>query len=139
MQHSLDHYRPWFYAAAAYNAVWGALTILFPRLLFDLIAMPPPNFLPLWQVVGMFVGVYAFGYFWAARHPERHPHLILIGFLGKLAGPVGFVYSALTGQLPLLFGLVNLTNDLIWLPVFFLYLRDSARLRGGWLALLRGE
>jgi len=52
---------------------------------------------------------------------------------------VGFVYAYLTGQLPLAFGLTNLANDLIWLPVFFLYLRDSARLRGGWGALLRGD
>jgi hypothetical protein len=139
MNQPLDRYRVWFYAAAIYNAVWGAQAILFPRLFFDLIGMPPPNVLPLWQVVGMFVGVYAPAYWWAARHPDRHPHIILIGFIGKAAGPVGFIYAYLTGQLPLAFGLTNLANDLIWLPVFLLYLRDSARLRGGWGALLLGE
>jgi len=135
----LQRYRGWFYAAAVYNFVWGALVILFPRLLFDLIHADPPNYLPLWLVVGMLVGVYAPAYYWAARYPERYPHLILIGFLGKLAGPVGFVYSAFTGQLPLAFGLTILTNDLVWWPSFALYLRDSARSRGGWLKLISGD
>jgi hypothetical protein len=87
----------------------------------------------------MFVWVYAPAYYWAARHPERYPQLILIGFLGKLAGPVGFVVSAFTGQLPLAFGLTILTNDLVWWPSFALYLRDAAQLRGGWVRLLSGD
>src|SRR5574341_1356642 len=135
---SLDRYKKWFYAAAIYNALWGALTILFPRLLFVLIAMPPPNNLPLWQVVGMLVGVYAPAYWWAARRPDRHAHIILIAFIGKAAGPIGFLYGYLTGQLPLAFGLVNLTNDLIWLPAFWLYLREAARLHGGWGEFVQG-
>ena len=35
--------------------------------------------------------------------------------------------------------LTIVANDLIWWPAFALYLRDSARLRGGWRAMLRGE
>lgn len=135
---SLDRYRPWFYAAAVYNLVWGAINILFPNLLFNLIRVAPPSVPPLWQVVGMFVLVYAPAS-WAARYPARHPHLILIGLLGKILGPVGFVFSALTGQLPLAFGLTILTNDLIWWPAFFSYVHEAARQHGGWATLLRGE
>ena len=69
----LQRYRGWFYAAAVYNFGWGTLVILFPRLLFDLLRIEPPNYLPLWQVVGMFVLVYAPAYFWAARFPDRYP------------------------------------------------------------------
>ena len=101
--------------------------------------MPPPNYLPLWQVVGMFVLVYTPAYWWAARHPARHHHLVLIGLLGKLLGPLGFVWSAALGQLPLAFGWTILANDLLWWPSFSLYLRDAARLHGGWRAMLRGE
>jgi hypothetical protein len=136
---SLARYRPWFYAAALYNLVWGSVNLLFPQFLFGLIGMPPPSYLPLWQVVGMFVLVYAPGYWWAARHPDRHRHLILIGLLGKLFGPIGFTWSVAGGQLPLAFGWTILTNDLIWWPAFGLYLRDAARAYGGWGALLRGE
>jgi hypothetical protein len=132
-------YRPWFYAAAVYNLVWGTLIVLFPRAFFDVLGMQPINYLPLWQVVGMFVLVYAPGYFWAARYPERHYHLILIGLLGKLFGPLGFVWSAATGSLPLVFGLTLLTNDLIWWPMFMLYLRDIGRQHGGWRNILLGD
>jgi hypothetical protein len=101
--------------------------------------MPPPNYPPLWQVVGMFVLVYAPAYWWAARYPARHRHLIVIGLLGKLLGPLGFVWSVAGGSLPLGFGWTLLTNDLFWWPAFVLYLRDAAHLSGGWVALLAGE
>ena len=136
---ALVRYRPWFYAAAVYNVVWGSVGVLFPGLFFRLIGIPAPNYLPLWQVVGMFVLVFAPGYWWAARYPERHPHLILIGLLGKVLGPLGFLWALAGGQLPLAFGWTILTNDLIWWPAFGLYLRQAARQRGGWGALLRGE
>jgi small multidrug resistance pump len=135
----LTRFRPWFYAAALYNLLWGALNVLFPGLFFDLIGMERPNYLPLWQVVGMFVLVYAPAYYWAGRFPNRHPHLILIGLLGKILGPLGFVWSAATSTLPLAFGLTILTNDLLWWPAFALYLHAAAQQRGGWLAFLRGE
>jgi len=138
-EHILNRYRPWFYAAATYNLLWGGINILFPGLLFDLIGTPPPNYPALWQVVGMFVLVFAPAYWWAGRFPERHPHLILIGLLGKVLGPVGFVWSALTGSLPLAFGWTILTNDLIWWLPFILYLRQVAGMRGGWRKLLAGE
>lgn len=132
-------YRPWLYAAAAYNLVWGTVVSLFPASLFSLIGVPPPNYLPLWQVVGMFVLVYAPAYWWAGRDPFRHRHLVLIGLLGKVLGPAGFLWALVTQGLPLAFGWTILTNDLIWWPAFTLFLRDAARQGGGWRALLRGE
>lgn len=135
----LARYRPWFYAAAIYNLLWGSINVLFPFLFFNLIGMTHPIPAALWQVVGMFVLVYAPAYWWAARYPGRHRHLILIGFLGKILGPIGFIWAVGNQQLPLAFGWTILTNDLLWWPAFYLYLRDTARLYGGWVALLRGE
>jgi hypothetical protein len=123
----LSRYRPWFYAAALYNLLWGTFNLLFPHLYFDWIGIPRPNYLPLWQVIGMFVLVYAPAYWWAAQNPQQHVHLIAIGLLGKLLGPIGFIWSLLTGQLPLAFGWTLLTNDLIWWPAFIAYLRDVRR------------
>jgi len=113
----------WFYAAAIYNLIWGCLNIFAPKLYFDWLGMTPPADASIWQVVGMFVFVYAPAYWWAGRYPDRHYHIILIGLIGKLFGPIGFIWSVTTGQLPLSFGWVILTNDLIWLPAFFLYFR----------------
>jgi hypothetical protein len=139
MTPDLARYRPWFYAAALYNLVWGTFTIVFPTLFFDLIHAPQPNYPALWQVVGMFVLVYAPAYYWAGRNPAHHRHFILVGLLGKICGPVGFVWSVATHQLPLAFGLTILTNDLLWWPAFFLYLRDAAKVSGGWINFLKGD
>jgi len=135
----LSRYRPWLYAATAYNLIWGSVGVLFPQAFFQLVRMDAPNYLPLWQVIGMFVLVYAPAYWWAARHPWRHRHLVLIGLLGKLLGPIGFLWALVGGQLPLAFGWTILTNDLIWWPAFVLFLRDAARHGGGWISLLRGD
>ena len=135
----LAGYRPWLFAAAIYNLLWGSINILFPSLYFDLIGIEPPNYAGIWQVVGMFVLVYAPAYWWAGRRPARHRHLVVIGVLGKLFGPIGFVWALATDDLPAAFGWTIITNDLIWWPAFSLYLRDVVRHCGGWRLLLRGD
>ena len=138
-EEALAHFRPWLAAAAIYNLLWGSINIVFPDALFRFLRMPPPSYLALWQVVGMFVLVYAPAYGWAARRPSAHGHLILVGMLGKILGPIGFLWAVATGQLPLRFGLVILTNDLLWWPAFACYLQAAARVHGGWKAFLTGD
>ena len=136
---ALSRYSGWLYGAAIYNAVWGAMTVLFPQWLFAVLGLERPNYLALWQVVGMFVLVYAPAYWWAARHPVAHRHIVFVGLVGKLLGPMGFVWSWYTGALPLEFGVTILTNDVLWWPAFIGFVIESARLSGGWLAFLLGE
>jgi len=62
----------------------------------------------------MIVGVYGIGYWFAADDFRRHWPIVLVGFLGKILGPIGFLQSAITGVLPWSWGLTILTNDLIW-------------------------
>ena len=135
---SLAAYRPWFYAAAVYNAVWGTATILFPHAYFELIGMDRLDHPALWRGVGMLLLIYAPAFWWVARNPWRHPHLVLIATAGKVLGPIGFLAAYLAGELPARFGLMMITNDLIWLHAFFLYLRVVAR-TGGLGALLKGD
>jgi hypothetical protein len=138
-EEALARFRPWLAAAAIYNLLWGSINIVFPDALFRFLRMPSPSYLALWQVVGMFVLVYAPAYGWAARRPSAYGHLILVGMLGKILGPIGFLWAAATGQLPLRFGLVILTNDLLWWPAFACYLQAAARVHGGWKAFLTGD
>lgn len=49
-----------------------------------------------------------------AKDRFRFHHYALIGLLGKVLGPLGFVFSWANGALPLEFGLTLLTNDLVW-------------------------
>ena len=114
----MNRYRPWFYAAAVYNAAWGTLAGLFPNQLFKWLGMPPLNYPSMFQCIGMMVGVYAIGYWLIARDPERFGPFVYVGLAGKLLGPLGFLWAASQNQLPWSFGWVNVTNDLIWLPAF---------------------
>src|SRR5262245_23618642 len=100
--------------AAIYNLVWGAWVILFPAALWTWLNLPPPNYPALWQCIGMVIGVYGVGYWIAARDPARHWPIILVGWLGKVLGPIGMLRASLGGDLPWSFGLVNVWNDLIW-------------------------
>lgn len=119
--------KPVLLAAGVYNIVWGALVVLFPLTLFRWLSMPEPNYPQIWQCVGMVVGVYGVGYMIAAFDPVRHWPVVLVGYLGKLFGPVGFVRAAWGGELPWAFGLVNITNDLVWLVPFTLILAHAYR------------
>jgi hypothetical protein len=71
----------------------------------------------------MLVGCYGLGYWLASR--RFRPELVLVGLVGKLLGPLGFVWAAVTGRLPLWFGLVVLANDVVWWPAFVGYLRGG--------------
>jgi small multidrug resistance pump len=115
------------YAAAAYNGIWGLAAILFPRLLFELAGMAPPTYLELWQCIGMMVGVYGVGYAIAAKDPRRHWAIVLVGLLGKVFGPIGFLQAAWRGTLPWIAGWTILTNDVIWWLPFFLILYHARR------------
>ena len=75
--------------------------------------------IPLVQVIGMLVGVYAIAYYLLAREPLRYAGLIWVALAGKTLGPVGFAYHAIAGTLPWTFGWTCVLNDLIWWPVFW--------------------
>ena len=114
----LNAFRPWFYAAAVYNAGYGTFVSLFPDAMFRWLGMPASNYPWLYQAIGMIVGVYAIGYWLVARDPARFGPFVYIGLAGKILGPIGFVTMALQGKLPWVFGWINVFNDLIWLPSF---------------------
>jgi small multidrug resistance pump len=120
------------YAAGAYNLAWGALVVAAPLLFFRWAHAAPPNYPEIWQCVGMIVGVYGVGYLVAARDPVRHWAVVLVGFLGKLFGPVGFLISLRSTTYPRALGWINVTNDLIWLVPFALILYRAYKFeRGG--------
>lgn len=101
--------------AAVYNLLWGAWVVLFPNHFFDLLEMPQPVHPMIWQGMGMVIGVYGLGYWWASSDPLRHWPIVAVGFLGKIFGPLGFVmnYFFMDMAYPQ-FGWTLLTNDLIW-------------------------
>jgi hypothetical protein len=114
--------------AGLYNLAWGAVVVLAPLWLFRVLGVaqdqwPNPTGTAIWQCVGMIVGVYGVGYLCAARDPLRHWPIVLVGLLGKLFGPIGFVDAALIrGTFPVEFGWTIVTNDLVWWVPFAIIL-----------------
>src|SRR5258708_35427851 len=90
--------RRWLLAAGLYNVVWGIVSGLFPNAVFDLAGMARPNYPEVWQCIAMIVGVYGVGYAVAALDPFRHWPLILVGLLGTVLGPIGFIMAGPGGS-----------------------------------------
>jgi peroxiredoxin len=117
--------------AAAYNLLWGLAVVVRPNLAFDLMGLDRPTYPQIWQCVGMIVGVYGVGYAIAAFAPLRHWPIVLVGLLGKVFGPIGFIQAAAAGAFPWSFGWTIITNDLVWWIPFALILRTAWRANAG--------
>lgn len=101
-------------AAGVYNIVWGSWALFFPHAVFDIFELARPVWPQVWQCLGMVIGVYGVGYLIAARDPLRHWPIVLVGMLGKVFGPIGFVFYAMKGDFPWSWGVMLVFNDLIW-------------------------
>lgn len=116
--------------AAVYNILWGAWVVLFPHQFFEWTGMEPINHPMVWQGMGMVIGVYGLGYWWASSDPVKHWPIVAVGFLGKIFGPLGFLLNYLTGQVPLSFVFTLITNDFIWWIPFGIILVKAHK--NGW-------
>jgi small multidrug resistance pump len=114
-------------AGGIYNLLWGATVVITPDLPFRLAGMEPLSGTgrAIWQCLGMVIGVYGIGYLAASTAPSRHWPIVLVGLLGKVFGPIGFVWTAMRGDIPWTFGWTIITNDLIWWVPFAMILRQA--------------
>lgn len=120
----------WLAFAGVYNIAWGGVMVLAPIWTLKQLGVAPVStelWPQLWACIGMIIGVYGVGYILAARDPARHWPIVLVGLLGKILGPIGFVDAAVRGQLPWSMGATILTNDLLWWIPFALILRHAAQ------------
>ena len=113
------------FLAAIYNIIYGSYLILFPYHFFSVFEMEPPRYIEFWQCIGMIVGVYGVGYLVASRDPVQHYAIVLVGFMGKVFGPIGFIGALVKETLPLEFGIMIIFNDLIWWPSFYYWLKKA--------------
>jgi hypothetical protein len=110
-----------FRVAAVYNVCWGIAVILYPNLLFDFFGLPPLNYPFVMSGLGLCIGLFGYGYWVVAGDLRAYPQMVVIGFLGKALGPIGWLWTVLTTSLPLRTMWMNVFNDLIWLPFFIAY------------------
>lgn len=114
-----------FLLAGIYNICWGLFVALDPNWLFRFSGMEPLNYPDVFACVGMIVGLYGVVYLEVARRPERGFLLALVGFVGKILGPIGMLMLVLNGKWKSGALVMNVTNDFIWLIPFAIYLFDS--------------
>ncbi len=75
----------------------------------------------------MIVGVYGIGYLIASSEPYRHWPITLVGLLGKVLGPIGFLGAITSGSLPGSMLWTIIPNDLIWWVPFTAILWGAVR------------
>jgi len=119
------------FLAGGYNLAWGTWVILFPSISFEYSGLNTPDkpltYPQLWQCIGMIVGVYGIGYAIAARDPVRHWPIVLVGLLGKIFGPLGYIFGVITGQTrPDAIATIAFNDLLWWIPfgLILLYARQ---------------
>ena len=114
-----------FICAAIYNAGWGLLSSINPQWLFEFAGMELMRHPQVFACLGMVVGVYAIVYAEIARRPEFGVLLACVGLIGKILGPIGWLYLYFTGVWPLETIVLIISNDLIWWIPFVIYLHDA--------------
>ena len=122
--------KPWLIFAGIYNLLWGGAMIAFPQQTLrglGVAASTTEVWPELWGCIGMIVGVYGVGYLIAARNALVHWPIVLVGLIGKVLGPIGFIDAASHGRLPWSMGWTILTNDLMWWVPFSLMLAAAYR------------
>lgn len=129
--------RAWLLAAGFYNLAWGAIAASVPQWMLGVLGVVPAGAgtgfdgvtvaARLWACIGMIVGVYGVGYLVASRDPARHWPIVLIGLMGKVLGPMGFLIAAVRDQLPWAMGFTIVTNDILWWVPFGMILWHAAR------------
>jgi len=125
------------YSAAAYNLSWGAFVVLLPAAMFRWAGMAAPRYPGLWQFVGMLIGVYGIGYLAAARDPLTHWPIVLVGLVGKLLAPVGYLTAAVRDEVTAAFAATTLAHDVVWWVPFALILLHAYRRHAAHLRLAR--
>jgi hypothetical protein len=103
-------------AAAAYNAVWGAVAIVAPRHVGRAVGFPDAGDGMGWRAAGVVVLAYAPAYLWAARDPAVARPIVATAILGKSIGALGWIAGFLSGRFPSRTLLLPLLNDVLWLP-----------------------
>ncbi len=133
MGNRAPYYRMVFGLAALYNLAFGLWAGLAPDAFFDLFHLRQPLYPAIWSCLGMVVGTYGLGYAYAALRLERAAPFIVIGLIGKVLGPIGWVLTVRSGEWPVRTFPLVLFNDLVWWLPFALFLIDGtqsgARLR----------
>ena len=113
--------------AATLDLVGGAFLVVAPTAPFSWAERELPLYPEVWQGLGLILAIHGLGSFLAARQPFRLWPMVMVGLLGKVLVPAGFLWAASQGRLPWELGLWALALGPIWWVPFGLILRAANR------------
>lgn len=111
--------------AGIYNILWGISVVFFPQFWFQFVNLELPNYIPLWQFMGMTSAIFGLGFIMASFNPLRNWVIVLMGLLLKMLGPIGFLYYYLHHEIPGVIINMHITNDIIWWIPFAIILYNA--------------
>ena len=124
--------KPWmFYLlafAGCYNLLVGLCLTVFYHEVFKNLGLPKPELMLFVQLSGILIGLFGVGYLLVALNPVRNRSLLLLGFLSKAIGTLLSIGHAIHGSVPWIFLILLFFSDIIYLPFFWIILRDLDRL-----------
>lgn len=106
------------FVAFVYGVVWGALSMLFPSVVFSLNHINLPNQFFMWQVVGMVELVLGIGYLVAYTDIYRYWPIVLMGLLVNVLSLGLFWVNAYHDERLWAIGNFVLLNNAVWLLPF---------------------
>jgi peroxiredoxin len=108
--------------AAVYHFFLGAYMAVFPEHLFSLLGIHPPDYIFIWESLGVLVAVYGMAYFLASYNILRHYPVILIGLMSNTFVTIAFIYAYVSNQIHANFFWLVFINDILWLgPLIFIW------------------
>ena len=110
--------------AGYWNLLAGLGMILFYHEGFKALGAVKPSPSLSIQVLGVLVALFGWGYHLVAADPVRNRNLLMLGFWSKAAATIFSVAYVAFGRLPWWFALVVFLADTVYLPPFFVILRQ---------------
>jgi peroxiredoxin len=108
--------------AAVYHFLIGFFIVFFPKTIFLWLQIEPPNYLFIWQSLGVIVSVYGVAYYLCSYNLLKHYPIILIGLLSNFGITIAFIVSFIAGHVNASFFWIIFTNDMIWfVPYAFIW------------------
>lgn len=116
--------RPLLGFVGVFNITAGLGMVVFYHEGYKLLGIHKPELMLPTQVVGILVGLFGVGYLLVAKNPVENRHILALGFWSKaLSSAVALSYVA-NGRVPLLFLAAVVFADIIYLPPFYMILRN---------------
>ena len=107
--------------AGVYNIVFGLWAIFCPSHYFAITGLEAVNG-NLWQCIGMIVALYGVAYLISSSDISRYWPIVAIGLVGKVFGPIGYLWGLFAGEATGGMFWIILFNDLVWWIPFSLIL-----------------